>query len=763
MTPAAEEPLPDVPLHRALGLADDEFDAVGKILGRAPNHLELALYAVMWSEHCSYKSSRMHLKRLPTEGPKVLVGPGENAGVIDAGDGIAIAIRIESHNHPSAIEPYQGAATGVGGILRDIFTMGARPLAIMDPLFFGSPDEARQRWLMEGVVSGISGYGNSVGVPTVGGELTFDPCYAQNPLVNVLCMGALPTDRLVLGIASGPGNLAVLLGNSTGRDGIGGVSVLASAEFAGDDDSGGGTGGGGKAAADDTKRPSVQVGDPFEEKRLIEACLELLDKKLVVGIQDLGGAGLACATSETAGRGGVGMDVDVSAVPRREAGMEPWEVMTSESQERMLAIVTPESWDAVATICDRWEVRAAVVGKVTAPDPAEGGRLRIRDGFDGPILADVPAASLSDDAPLYDRPRRAPATVVTAPLDPPEDCAADLVGLLRSPRWVFEQYDHQLFLNTVVGPGGDAALLRLAGPGLPASERGVAVTTDSNPRYCALDPRLGTALTLAEGVANLACVGATPVAVVNCLNFGNPEHPEVMWQLSECIDGMAEACRALSLPVIGGNVSLYNTSGGADIDPTPVLGLLGLVDVLAAPPPGLAWRDGDTLVHLGARAAGDGSFPLHGTRWATERRQHRGGTLPAIDLERHAALCAFVAGLVGAIVSGDHEPPLLSAVHDVSSGGLAVALGEMAVAAGSGCAVALDDPSELFTELPSRFVVATTLPEELCARAENLGIPAFMLGRAGGDRFAVGELIDLPFEAVREAHEGNLAQLLGDS
>ena len=763
MTPAAEEPLPDVPLHRALGLADDEFDAVGKILGRAPNHLELALYAVMWSEHCSYKSSRMHLKRLPTEGPKVLVGPGENAGVIDAGDGIAIAIRIESHNHPSAIEPYQGAATGVGGILRDIFTMGARPLAIMDPLFFGSPDEARQRWLMEGVVSGISGYGNSVGVPTVGSELTFDPCYAQNPLVNVLCMGALPTDRLVLGIASGPGNLAVLLGNSTGRDGIGGVSVLASAEFAGDDDSGGGTGGGGKAAADDTKRPSVQVGDPFEEKRLIEACLELLDKKLVVGIQDLGGAGLACATSETAGRGGVGMDVDVSAVPRREAGMEPWEVMTSESQERMLAIVTPESWDAVATICDRWEVRAAVVGKVTAPDPAEGGRLRIRDGFDGPILADVPAASLSDDAPLYDRPRRAPATVVTAPLDPPEDCAADLVGLLRSPRWVFEQYDHQLFLNTVVGPGGDAALLRLAGPGLPASERGVAVTTDSNPRYCALDPRLGTALTLAEGVANLACVGATPVAVVNCLNFGNPEHPEVMWQLSECIDGMAEACRALSLPVIGGNVSLYNTSGGADIDPTPVLGLLGLVDVLAAPPPGLAWRDGDTLVHLGARAAGDGSFPLHGTRWATERRQHRGGTLPAIDLERHAALCAFVAGLVGAIVSGDHEPPLLSAVHDVSSGGLAVALGEMAVAAGSGCAVALDDPSELFTELPSRFVVATTLPEELCARAENLGIPAFMLGRAGGDRFAVGELIDLPFEAVREAHEGNLAQLLGDS
>jgi phosphoribosylformylglycinamidine synthase len=753
MTPPAEEPLPDVPLHRALGLSDDEFAAVGQILGRAPNHLELALYAVMWSEHCSYKSSRTHLRRLPTEGPQVLVGPGENAGVIDAGDGIAIAIRIESHNHPSAIEPYQGAATGVGGILRDIFTMGARPLAIMDPLFFGVPDDARQRWLVEGVVSGISGYGNSVGVPTVGGELTFDPCYAQNPLVNVLCMGALPVERLVLGIASGPGNLAVLLGSSTGRDGIGGVSVLASAGFAGDDGE----------VADDSKRPSVQVGDPFEEKRLIEACLELLETKLVVGIQDLGGAGLACATSETAGRGGVGMDVDVTAVPRREDGMEPWEVMTSESQERMLAIVTPDSWPAVAQICAKWEVRAAVIGKVTEPDPERGGRLRIRDGFGGDVLADVPAASLSDDAPLYDRPMQAPVAVDVVPVDPPKDCADDLLGLLRSPRWVFSQYDHQLFLNTVVGPGGDAALLRLAGPGLPASERGVAVTTDSNPRYCALNPRLGTALTLAEGVANLACVGATPAAVVNCLNFGNPEHPEVMWQLSECIDGMADACNALTLPIIGGNVSFYNESGGVDIDPTPVLGLLGLVDVVHAPPPGLTWGEGDTVVLLGARCTGPGEFPLDGTRWATERRQHRGGTLSPIDLVAHGTVCAFVAGLVSAIVSGDHEPPLLGAVHDVSSGGLAVALAEMATAAGVGCAVAFDEGAELFTELPSRFVVTTTMPDELCARAKALGIPTAVVGRAGGNRFRVGELIDLPLGALTEAHEGNLAQLLGET
>ena len=625
MTPPAEATAP--PLHRALGLTDDEFEAVGKILGRPPNHLELALYAVMWSEHCSYKSSRLHLRRLPTEGPRVLVGPGENAGVIDAGDGIAIAIRIESHNHPSAIEPYQGAATGVGGILRDIFTMGARPLAVMDPLFFGPPDDARQRWLVEGVVSGISGYGNSVGVPTVGGELTFDPCYAQNPLVNVLCMGALPVERLVLGIASGPGNLAVLLGSATGRDGIGGVSVLASAGFSGEQ----------KGAADDTKRPSVQVGDPFEEKRLIEACLELLDTKLVVGIQDLGGAGLACATSETAGRGGVGMDVDVSAVPRREEGMEPWEVMTSESQERMLAIVTPESWPAVAAICAKWEVRATVVGTVTAPDPDGGGRLRIRQGMDGPVLADVPAASLSDDAPLYDRPRRAPVRRPPEPLAPPTDCAGDVVALLRSAGWVWRQYDHQLFLNTVAGPGADAALLRLAGPGLPPSERGVAITTDSNPRACALDPRAGTALVLAEGVANLACVGATAVAVVNCLNFGNPEHAEVMWQLSECIDGLTEACRALSLPVIGGNVSLYNESGGSDIDPTPVLGVLGLVHAVRAQPPGLGWSEGDAVVLLGARAAANGSFPLAGTRWATERRDHRAGTVPAVDFPAHAA------------------------------------------------------------------------------------------------------------------------------
>jgi phosphoribosylformylglycinamidine synthase len=752
------------PLHRALGLTDDELASVETVLGREPNHLELALYAVMWSEHCSYKSSRLHLRRLPTEGPRVLVGPGENAGVIDAGDGIALAIRIESHNHPSAIEPHQGAATGVGGILRDIFTMGARPLAVMDPLFFGPLDEPRQRWLLEGVVGGISSYGNSVGVPTVGGELTFDRCYAQNPLVNVLCLGALPVDRLVLGRASGPGNLAVLLGSTTGRDGIGGVSVLASAGFDAD---------GGGAAADDAKRPSVQVGDPFEEKRLIEACLALLDEGLVVGIQDLGGAGLACATSETAARGGVGMDVDVTAVPRREEGMEPWEVMTSESQERMLAIVAPESWPAVEEVCRRWEVQATVIGRVTAPvegDDGEVGRLRIREGFDGPVLADVPAASLADEAPLYHRPLSEPQDRAARRADdpndepPPDDCGADLLGMLCDPSWVWRQYDHQLFLNTVVGPGDDAALLRLAGPGLPPSVRGMAVTTDANPRWCAIDPRSGTALVLAESLCNLACVGARGVAVVNCLNFGNPEHPEVMWQLSEAVDGLAEACRAFGLPVIGGNVSLYNESAGRDIDPTVVLGVLGLVDRLLARPPGAGWTEGSTVVLLGSRSAAQGApHPLAGSRWATECQDRRGGTLPSLDVAAHRRLVDLVAGLVDETVAGGDG--LLSGVHDVSAGGLGVAMAEMAVRSGTGLVVEspVDGHRELFCELPSRVLTATDRPEKLLERAVAAGVEASVLGRAGGSRLVLPGLVDVGVDELRRASLGALPRALGEA
>ena len=755
---------PPQSLHRALGLSDDEFEDIKQVLGREPNHLELALFGVMWSEHCSYKSSRIHLRRLPTKGPHVLVGPGENAGVIDAGDGIAVAIRIESHNHPSAIEPYQGAATGVGGILRDIFTMGARPLAVMDPLFFGELSDARQRWLVEGVVSGISGYGNSVGVPTIGGELTFDDCYRANPLVNVLCVGALPKERLVLGIASGVGNLAVLLGSRTGRDGIGGVSVLASAGFSGED---------GAVSLDEAKRPSVQVGDPYEEKRLIEACLELLDAGLVIGIQDLGGAGLICGTSETAARGGVGMDVDVTAVPQREPGMVPYEIMTSESQERMVAIITPENLDEVEALCAKWEIRASVVGRVVEPTLQENGdrvgMLRVRNGFDGEVLAEVPAKALADEAPLYDRPRRYPSTLDQLREDDPSDdepirsANDDVLEMLVDPAWVYRQYDSQLFLNTVVGPGRDAALLRLAGPGLPNSSRGIAISTDSNPRWCALDPRRGTALTVIEGVANLACVGATAKAVVNCLNFGNPEHPEVMWQLSESIDGMAEACDDLGLPVIGGNVSLYNESGGTDIDPTPVIGLLGVVDHLVAPPPGWNWKDDDTLVLVGARHAdGDRDFPLGGSRWAT-RRGRRGGEIIGVDLDVWKATAAFVTNEVAAICAGGVSD--VTAVHDVSGGGLAGALAEMTAVAGVGASVKeLESHAELFSEFPGRFVMATSDVEAFSDRARIAGVPIFELGVATGNRLIIGSMIDLSVTEIaarrRGALEGALAAAL---
>jgi phosphoribosylformylglycinamidine synthase II len=747
-----------VPLHRALGLTDEELAAIEAVIGRQPNHLELALYAVMWSEHCSYKSSRVHLRRLPTEGPLVLVGPGENAGVIDAGDGIAVAVRIESHNHPSAIEPYQGAATGVGGILRDIFTMGARPIAVMDPLFFGDPEAARQRWLIEGVVAGISGYGNSVGVPTVGGELTFDRCYAQNPLVNVLCLGVLPVDRLVLGQASGVGNLAVLLGSATGRDGIGGVSVLASAGF-GDSD------GGEDEAA---KRPSVQVGDPYEEKRLIEACLELLDAHLVVGIQDLGGAGLVCATSETAARGGVGMDVDVSGVPRREQGMAAFEVMTSESQERMLAIVTPADLERVQAVCRRWEVRAEVVGRVTESPPGQPGRLRILDGFDGEVLGDLPAESLSEDAPLYHRPLARPTDQDDRLADDPgslapPDCGIDLLALLTDPSWVFRQYDHQLFLNTVEAPGGDAAVLRLAAPGLPPSSRGLALSTDSNPRWCSLDPRQGTAATVAESALNVACAGSRPVAVVNCLNFGNPEHPEVMWQLSESIDGMSEACVALGLPVVGGNVSLYNESAGTDIDPTPVIGTVGLIDLLARRPPGMSLRPGSSLVLVGSDA---GQHPsLAGSRWAVECRDHRNGTLPPLDLDLHGRLVTWVGDLVSEVVAGrvDGDQSLVAGIHDVSGGGLGLALAEMAVRSGVGFAVAgIADHHGLFAEAPSRVVVCTDRPDELIASATAAQLGAWVLGSAGGDRLVVDGLVDVSLDEATTAWRDRLPALLDE-
>ena len=726
-------------LHRELGLTDDEAEAITRLLGREANDLELAMYAVMWSEHCSYKSSRVHLGRLPFQAPWVLAGFGENAGVVDVGDGIAVAIRIESHNHPSAIEPYQGAATGVGGIIRDIFTMGARPIALLDSLHFGPLDDpvdgARSRWIMEGVVSGVSGYGNSVGVPTVGGELSLRPCFAGNPLVNVACVGVLPHDRLVLARAEGVGNLAVLLGSSTGRDGIGGVSVLASAEF---------------SDGDEAKRPSVQVGDPFEEKRLIEACLALYDAGLVVGIQDLGGAGLCCATSEIASRGGLGMDVDVRTVPLREAGMVPAEIMTSESQERMLAIVEPSDLDAVLDVCRRWEVLATVVGTVTT-----GGRLRLLDGPDGEVLADVPAATLHDDAPRYRRPLQAPADLAARRADDPDrlpapaDCGPDVLAMLADTSWVWSQYDHQLFLNTVEGPGGDAAVLRLKAPGLPPTSRAMALTTDSNSRWCALDPRAGTALLLAEGVLNVACAGATPLAVVNCLNFGNPEHPEVMWQLSEAVDGLADACRAVGLPVVGGNVSLYNSSDGVDIEPTPVIGVLGVIEDLVRRPPGALLVEGSDLLQLGASPAAEGA--LAGSRWAESVHGHRRGTLPTLDHDRHAAVCELVRGLAAdAVVDG---------LHDVSDGGIGLALAEMAVRSGVGFEVGVGaGHAGLFSEAPSRVIacVAPSRTAEVLERAAAAGVDVVRLGRAGGDRLVVDGLLEVSLADALATWTGTL-------
>lgn len=725
----------DKSLHRSLGLTDEEANVITEILGRQANPLELAMYSVMWSEHCSYKSSRLHLKRLPTEAPWVLVGPGENAGVVDVGDEIAVAIRIESHNHPSAIEPYQGAATGVGGILRDIFTMGARPIALMDPLRFGPLDDPKSQWIAEGVVSGVSGYGNAVGVPTVGGETVFDSTYKENPLVNVLCLGVLPTDRLVLGQASGIGNLAVLLGNSTGRDGIGGVSVLASAGFSEEDDS--------------AKRPSVQVGDPYEEKRLIEACLALLDEKLVIGIQDLGGAGLTCATSETASRGGVGMDVDISAIPCRELGMEPYEIMTSESQERMLAIVEPKNLKRVLEISNQWEVQASVIGKVT-----NGDSLRILSETDGEVLADIPASSLHDDAPLYDRPKKKPELhqgLSGDELNPPVDAANDLLSLLFDPSWVYEQYDHQLFLNTVVGPGDDATVLRLKHP-VSGKEtgRGLAITTDGNHRWCLIDPKIGTAMIVAEAVLNLACVGARPLAVVNCLNFGNPEHPEVMWQLSEAIDGMSDACVSFGVPVIGGNVSLYNESEGNNIAPTPVIGMLGLIDDLKNRPPGAQMAEGDRLLLIGPETSG-----LGGSLWATNHGALY-GELPELDLEMHLKVAETIRTLV--------ETELIRGVHDLSEGGLGVALAEMAAKSSVGVSIArTPNHQALFGEGPSRAVVAVD-PEsltEVLTLCEERGVPVVRLGLATGNQFKIKDMMDVSLSDLKAAFISKLPNTFG--
>ncbi|MFP3883609.1 MAG: phosphoribosylformylglycinamidine synthase subunit PurL [Actinomycetota bacterium] len=679
------------PVHRQLGMTDDEYGSVVDLLGRDPRPAELAMYSVMWSEHCSYKSSRKHLGRFPTEAPWVVVGPGENAGVVDIGDGWLAALRIESHNHPSFVEPYQGAATGVGGILRDVFTMGARPIALWDEIRFGPLDEPKNRYLFKGVVSGIAGYGNAVGVPTVGGGLEFDECYTSNPLVNVMCLGLLRKEQLVLGTAGDPGTVAVLLGKATGRDGIGGASVLASASF--DDASG-------------EKRPSVQVGDPFEEKKLIEACLEMYEKDLVVGVQDLGAAGLSCATSEPAGRAGVGIDVKLDAVHTRENGMSAPELLMSESQERMMAFVEPGLVDDVLAVAKKWEIDSAVVGEVR-----QGSTLSIR--HDGGLVAEVPAASLADDAPLYDRPTKRPdwldAVQGRRTHQHVDDIAGTLAALLDDPaigssEWVHNQYDHMLFLNTVVGPGSDATLLRVKG-----TDKGLAVSTDGNGRLCYLDPRVGGARLVYEAALNVAVTGARPLALVDNLNFGNPEKPEVMWQFVESVEGISEACEALEIPVVGGNVSFYNETDGGDIHPTPVVGLLGLADPMPSPVPRLTRaRAGMEIWEIGPEATAN----LAGS--AVQRLVGElGGEPTPPDHDAARRVISLAAELA-------HSAPVL---HDISDGGLAVALAEICIVSGVGATVETPHP---FSEDPHRFLVVAEPgtvdpPEEIARRIGEVG------------------------------------------
>ena len=694
-------------IHRRLGLTDAECDTIIEILGREPSPAELAMYSVMWSEHCSYKSSRVHLGRFPSEAPWVVVGPGENAGVIDLGDGWLAAFRIESHNHPSYVEPYQGAATGVGGILRDVFTMGARPIALWDQIRFGPLDEPHNRYLFSGVVSGIAGYGNAVGVPTVGGEVAFEDCYSGNPLVNVMCLGVLREEQLVLGTAGEPGTVAILLGAATGRDGIGGASVLASASF---------------DAGSDAKRPSVQVGDPFEEKKLIEACLELYQRDLVVGVQDLGAAGLSCAASEPAARAGVGLDLDLDAVHVREPGMTAPELLMSESQERMMAFVEPARVDEVLKVAAKWEIDAAVVGKVTA-----GSTLRVQHL--GETVAEVPAASLTDDAPRYERPLGEPPWMedlwsnrrkhLTQPA-----LATALLQLLESPsiastEWVSEQYDHMLFLNTLIGPGHDGNLLRIKG-----TDKALAASTDGNGRLCYLDPHRGGARLVYEAALNVAMTGATPRAVVDNLNFGNPEKPGVMWQFRETVEGISEACEALEIPVVGGNVSFYNETNGVDIYPTPVIGLVGLVEPCPSRPPRLDRAEDGMDIWL---AGPSRAVELSGSAFEMVTFGHVGGrpTAPEATLGRAAI------DLARRLVATELSP----ALHDISDGGLAVAAAEIAIASGVGVIVDYDDWRTLFSEDPHRFLFAAQPADRdrVEEEAAEAGLPAARIGSFGGD------------------------------
>ena len=706
--------------HRQLGLTDGEYARILERLGRAPNDVELAMLSLMWSEHCGYKHSRRLLRRFPKEGRHVLMGPGENAGAVDVGGGLAVAFKVESHNHPSAVEPFQGAATGVGGILRDVFAVGARPIAVLDSLRFGEPAlSERSRYLLDRAVAGIGHYGNSIGVPTVGGEIYFEGSYEQNCLVNAMCLGLAPHDRLIRSAAAGPGNVVVLLGALTGRDGIGGASVLASAEL---------------GEGDEAKRPSVQIGDPFTEKKLLECCLELLDRELLVSLQDLGAAGLTSAASEMASKGGVGLTLDLCQIPLREPGMEPFEIMVSESQERMLCVATPERVGEVLGVCGRWEVSATTIGRVS-----DGDRFRVLHR--GVVVADVPVSVLVDDCPLYDLEPAPPAAgLYDAPdavLTGSESPAETLLALLRSAniasrRPVFEQYDPIVQSRTVRRPDeADAAVLALP------DGSAIAVAIDGNGRRVACDPRRGAAEAVYECAANLACVGAEPLGLTNCLNFGNPEKPHVAWQLVEAVEGLAEACEALGIPVVGGNVSLYNEAPTGPIFPTPVVGIVGkLPDARRAGRLGFA-REGDAIGLLG---------PFEPSPVGSELSKLRGaspvGELPFADAARIRVLHQ---GLRARVRSGAFH-----SVHDIAEGGVATALAECCIGGAIGASVRLPAGLDPFAEAFGCGFIVSGPAEALAGFV--------VIGSVEGDRLAIDGLLDVAVSDLRAARESGLRE-----
>jgi phosphoribosylformylglycinamidine synthase subunit PurL len=760
-TPDREQP------HAALGLTAAEYASITHQLGRRPTDAELAIYSVMWSEHCSYKSSRLYLRQFAEKAPPttaLLAGIGQNAGVVDVGQGYAVTFKIESHNHPSYVEPFQGAATGVGGIVRDVLAMGARPVAVMDALRFGPADAPDTRRVLPGVVGGISFYGNCLGLPNIGGELAFDPCYSGNPLVNALCLGVMRHEDLKLARASGPGNKVVLFGSPTGPDGIGGASVLASASFAD-----------GASGSERAKRPSVQVGDPFMEKLLVECCLELYAAGVVVAIQDLGAAGIACATSELAAAGQVGMAVTLDAVPLRDPSLRPPEVLMSESQERMMAVTTPADLDRFLNICARWDVPATVLGEVT-----DTGRLEMT--WHGDVVVDIPPASAAD-GPLYERPVQRPpgqdklrADEVTRPTPSdvnPARLREDLLAVLGSAAgadkaWVTEQYDSDVRGNTVLAAPHDAGVLRID----EESHLGVAIATDGNGRYCQLDPYDGAQLALAEAYRNVAATGARPLAVTNCLNFGSPEDPGVMWQFAESVHGLADGCQVLGIPVTGGNVSFYNQTGAEAIQPTPVVGVLGVLDDVRRRLPSGFSNPGEAIILLGRTAAEFG-----GSLWAHVTRGHLGGTPPAVDLAAEQRLAAVLA----AAAAGG----LLSAAHDVSEGGLGLALAESCLTGGNraaqpglgpgiGCVVTMpgdlsgpsgcSDPlAFLFSESPARAiaVVRPAAEAEFAALCSKYGVPAMALGTTGGAVLEVTGLFAVPVAELGAVSRRTLPELFG--